>query len=203
LLPASSCHGVFSFRSSIYKVNELSWPEFFVAQCGFTVFAETHGIEKSLSFYSLSILNAASVFGRVLPNFFADTFGVFNMLVMAGTGAGIVIFALFGATNQAGVICFAIFYGFFSGAYVSLLPGCFASLSSHLGEVGLRMGLAWAVIAIGALTGTPIAGALLGDQGDLHWYKPIIFGGVCLLAGAVLLVAARAMHSRAKGTWKV
>lgn len=34
-----------------------------------------------ISFYSLTILNAASVFGRTLPNFLADKLGPFNMIV--------------------------------------------------------------------------------------------------------------------------
>lgn len=45
------------------------------------VFAAVHGVDANLAFYCLSILNAASVFGRVLPNFLADYFGPANMLV--------------------------------------------------------------------------------------------------------------------------
>jgi predicted MFS family arabinose efflux permease len=167
------------------------------------VYAETHGIDKSFAFYSLSILNAASVFGRTIPNFLADTYGPFNMLVMSSVGAGIVIFAMFGATNVAGVVCFAIFYGFFSGAYVSLLPGCFASLSSHLGEVGVRMGFAWAIVSLAGLTGTPISGALLGNHGELHWWKAIVFSGIMVLAGSSVIFLARTLHGRRLGKSRI
>lgn len=167
------------------------------------VYAETHGINKSLAFYSLSILNAGSVFGRTIPNLLADTYGPFNMLIIASVGAGAMIFAMFGATNVAGVVCFALFYGFFSGAYVSLLPGCFASLSSHLGEVGVRMGFAWSIVSLAGLTGPPINGALLGDHGELHWWKPVLFSGIIVLAGAASLVAARALHARRLGKSRI
>jgi fucose permease len=94
------------------------------------LFAETHGLSEDLAFYTVSIANAASVFGRVLPNFMADKLGVFNMLIIASTCAGIICLAWMAATSTAGVIVIAILFGFFSGAYVSLIPGCFQSLRS-------------------------------------------------------------------------
>jgi hypothetical protein len=82
------------------------------------------------------------------------------------------------------------------------------------------MGLAWAIIAIAALTGTPICGcvsspapvvcpsganavhsSLLGDS--LTWWKPTVFAGVCTIAGSGILFMARGLHAKAKGTWKV
>lgn len=162
------------------------------------VFARAHGVDSGLAFYSLSILNGASVLGRVLPNLLADIFGGFNLLIIASTCAGGLVFVLFAATNVSGVVCFAIFYGFFSGAFVSLMPGCITSLSSHVGETGVRMGIAWAVIALAALTGTPIDGALLGSQPSeqAQWWKPVTFSGVSIIAGACMISVARTMQAR-------
>lgn len=64
----------------------------------------------------LTIQSAASVFGRTLPNILADKFGAVNVMILASFGTGILIFAMFGITNAAGVIIFSIIYGFFSGA---------------------------------------------------------------------------------------
>jgi MFS family permease len=122
------------------------------------VFAESHGISPQLSFYLLAIANGASAFGRILPNFVADKLGVFNMLIASSAVSGVIIFCWLPATNTAGVIVIALLFGFSSGAYVSLIPGVFQSLSSHMGEMGVRLGLAWAVVALAALTGTPIEG---------------------------------------------
>lgn len=70
----------------------------------------------------LSILNAASIFGRVLPNFVADKIGPYNMIIPFSFATGIMIFGWLGVTTPAGLVVFAILYGFFSGAYISLLP---------------------------------------------------------------------------------
>jgi len=122
-----------------------------------SAFARVHGVNKNLSSYLISILNAAGIFGRVLPNFLADRMGNFNLVIVASSWTALLIFIWPSATNTGGIIAFAIFYGFFSGAYISLLPGCLTSLSRP-GELGVRMGLAWGVVAIAALTGPPIAG---------------------------------------------
>jgi cyanate permease len=96
------------------------------------VFSQSRGLSETLSFYSLSIINAASVFGRTLPNLIADKLGVFNMLIMASLCSGIVMFGWLPAHGEAGIIVFSLLFGFFSGAYVSILPGCFASLRYEL-----------------------------------------------------------------------
>ena len=115
-------------------------------------------MNKNLAFYLLAILNAASIFGRLIPNFLADKFGSFNLVISASTCTAILIFVWPTATNTGGMLAFTLLYGFFSGAYVSLVPACVASLSSHIGEIGARIGFAWAVISFAALTGPPILG---------------------------------------------
>lgn len=52
------------------------------------LFARTHGLEANLSFYSLAIMNAASVFGRVLPNWAADKWGKLEVFVPCATLGG-------------------------------------------------------------------------------------------------------------------
>jgi len=121
-------------------------------------FAELHGVDSNLAFYLLSILNAASIFGRLLPNFLADKFGNYNLVICASGASSVLIFIWPVAKSKGALIVFALLYGFFSGAYVSLLPGCLTSLSSHVGEIGARIGLGWSVVAIAALTGPPILG---------------------------------------------
>ena len=58
------------------------------------VFLEYHGLPENVAFYSLSILNAASIFGRTIPNAFADRVGPMNIfLPMAGV-TSVLIFAM-------------------------------------------------------------------------------------------------------------
>lgn len=86
-------------------------------------FCELNGLSQNLSFYSLTILNAASILGRTIPNYFSDLYGPFNMLVPSIFLTSILMFAMcavplrrvgkthalflqcrLGATNPGGVI---------------------------------------------------------------------------------------------------
>jgi MFS family permease len=166
------------------------------------IYAESKGIAQHLAFYSLSILNAASIFGRVLPNFVADKIGSYNMLIPMSTATGILIYAWLAVHDAAGLIVFAILYGFFSGAFISLLPSILMTLAFNVGEIGVRVGIAYFVYSFAALTGTPIAGALLGT-GEPQWWRASVFSGTCVLTGTALLCVARYLHAKDKGTWRV
>ena len=61
-------------------------------------------------------MNGASILGRTIPNFLADIIGPFNNFVPACLGPGIMLFALLGIRSTAGIVVFAIIYGFFTGA---------------------------------------------------------------------------------------
>ncbi|KAF9001669.1 major facilitator superfamily domain-containing protein [Cyathus striatus] len=165
------------------------------------LFAQKHGVSETLSFYTVAILNAGSIFGRLLPNFLADKFGVMNLLIPCAAAMGILIFSLFGATNPGGVVVFSILYGFFSGGFISLLGLTFVTMADGVHEIGIRIGIAFLVIAFAALTGTPIDGALLGR--DFVWYKAIIFSGVVVFVGTGLLIVSRGKLAVKKGTWRV
>ena len=73
-------------------------------------------MSRTLAFYTLAIMNAASVFGRTIPNLLADHFGKFNVFVPICFMTGVLIWAMFGIANTGGVIVFSILYGFASGA---------------------------------------------------------------------------------------
>lgn len=69
------------------------------------------------------MLNATSVFGRTLPNYFADQYGPLNLLIPATTVSGLMIFFWIPAmTNAAGVIVWSLLFGAFQGAFVAMLP---------------------------------------------------------------------------------
>ncbi|PPQ86182.1 hypothetical protein CVT25_006925 [Psilocybe cyanescens] len=143
------------------------------------LFAVDLGITKSLSFYSIAILNAGSFFGRILPSLLADRIGPYNMLLPSLVVASALAFVMFSLSNFTGVAIFSLFYGFWSGAYVSLVPSLLAQLSVHPGEHGARMGTAFSIVGISVLIGTPIEGGLLHtDDGNLVWYRSTIFCGV-------------------------
>lgn len=78
-------------------------------------YAVSLGLSRRLAFYLVSIVNAASFFGRILPGFLADRCGKFNVLVASSLGASIVAFCWTAATSAAGVVVWIAAYGFASG----------------------------------------------------------------------------------------
>jgi hypothetical protein len=62
--------------------------------------------------------------------------GVYNVIIVTTFACGVVTLATLAVDNAAGVICLALFYGFFSGAYIGLIGPLFASLSRSINEVG-------------------------------------------------------------------
>ncbi|KAI9810734.1 MAG: hypothetical protein M1827_006072 [Pycnora praestabilis] len=150
---------------------------------------QEHITNTNLGFYMLPILNAASVFGRVVPNFYADRTGPLNMLIPCSLAASILTYAWIGIKNTPGLIVYALLFGFFSGTFVSLPPTAIVSLSPHLGVVGTRMGMAFTIASLGLLIGTPVSGAILNTTGK--YIGPQALAASTLMAAAVFMSLAR------------
>ncbi|KAF8880778.1 major facilitator superfamily domain-containing protein [Infundibulicybe gibba] len=164
------------------------------------LYARDKGVSPELAFYVVAILNAGSVLGRLLPNFFADKFGPYNMLIPCLVISSTLVFSIFGLHNFAGIAVFGLLYGFWSGSYVSLIPSLLAQLSTHMGEQGTRMGIAFSIVGVALLVGTPIEGALLrSSTGGFIWYKPIVFCGVMTMCGAIGMIISRFIFVRRGG----
>ncbi|KAJ6501019.1 MFS general substrate transporter [Mycena vitilis] len=163
------------------------------------LYAVEHNASKTLQTNAVSILNAAGFFGRTLPMVFSDMWGPFPVILPLTFISGIMAFAFLGAKSDAGIIVFAILYGFFSGGFISLSVPTSASFSRSVGEIGSRVGMMSVVCSFTLLTGNPISGALLHPPRDT-WIQPIIFSGVTIFAGlAFLLVAGYLQRKQRNG----
>lgn len=156
-------------------------------------YVSTYAVESGITspdtaFYFLAILNAASSFGRVLPNALADKIGPLNVAVPMVTVTAGLTFALIGIKTTAGLIVFCILYGFFSGSFVSIPPAAIASLSSDVRMIGTRMGMSFAFSGIGLLIGNPIAGQIVKRKG---FESAIGFVGAVIALAAIFDMAAR------------
>ncbi|OTB17567.1 hypothetical protein K445DRAFT_10268 [Daldinia sp. EC12] len=162
------------------------------------LFALRHGIASDdLAAYLVTLLNAGSVFGRILPNFVADYLGSMNMLAAMTLGASILAFGWLGVHDLGGTITFALLFGFFNGGVTSLPPSAIVTLTPDLGRLGTRMGMLFAFIGIAVLVGTPIAGAILNDVNDDGAWKGLI--GYCaatLFMGGLGFVGTQMLHLR-------
>lgn len=140
--------------------------------------------------YYLSVLNGASLFGRVIPGILADRFGKLNMLTPHLLLCAVLMFIFPLCTNLGGIVVFTILFGYASGCYVSLIPAVVAQLGTT-DSVGTRLGMMFSITAVGGLLGTPIGGAILGHGEHLKWWPTLIYAGVCVLAGFVFILASR------------
>ncbi|KAK3695698.1 major facilitator superfamily transporter monocarboxylate [Podospora appendiculata] len=163
-------------------------------------FAGATGIASSeLSFYLVPILNAASMFGRTLPNALSDKTGPINLLAPGALICGILTYAMIGVKSLAGVVIVTLLYGFFSGVFIALPPVVFVRLTKDKSKVGTRMGMGFATLGFGVLTGGPGGGSVLGtDAADLHWTNLWVFGGTCAIGSGLLMVALRIWLSKGK-----
>ena len=100
---------LFVIGAAIYNLAMFS-PFFFL-----TSYAASIGMSTSLSFYLLSILNGASLFGRIIVGSLADRFGAFNLMAVVAIVSAIIAFCWTTATSVGGLVVWAIAYGFSSG----------------------------------------------------------------------------------------
>ncbi|KAK0518419.1 hypothetical protein OC835_007853 [Tilletia horrida] len=151
--------------------------------------------------YWLAVLNAASMFGRVLPGFVADRIGRTNTLFPHLLASGILLFIFPLTTNLVGMLFFSILYGFASGSYVSLIPAAVGQLGPT-STIGTRLGMMFAGSSFGGLLGTPIAGAILGPD-NTNWWGMSVFSGAMVCAGAGCVLASRTLTVRRTGSQRI
>ncbi|KAL4949706.1 major facilitator superfamily domain-containing protein [Aspergillus filifer] len=154
-------------------------------------FALQVGVDETISYALIPMLNAGAIPGRFLPGLVADRLGRFNVMIATSLLCSILTLALWipiGA-NTAGVICYALLFGFASGAAISLTPVCISQVCT-VEEYGQRNGTTFTIASIGTLTGIPIAGAIL-QASDGQYQGLIGFGGGLYFAATVAFIVAR------------
>ncbi|ETW75337.1 MFS monocarboxylate transporter [Heterobasidion irregulare TC 32-1] len=152
------------------------------------LFAESHGISPGLSSWLLAIINISSIFGRILPNWLADRWGVFEVYMPCTALAGVLAILMLVCTHPASIVVFCILYGFFSGSVVSLYFPAVLCLDPNVGESGVRLGLACMPVGLALLIGTPIASTIVGTHN--RWWAGCVFAGVTEIGSAGLLIIA-------------
>lgn len=151
------------------------------------------GVSKDMAFNLLSIINAANVFGRFLPNYIADRYGGVNTLLPLTVACIITMCMLPLVQNLSGLIAVSIVYGFLSGGVI-IIPGpTITDLTPENTEIGVRLGLAYLVAAFGGLLGNPLSGAMKGHGKDvIHDFSGVWFCGATIMtAGFLALVVTR------------
>ncbi|KAI0378185.1 MFS general substrate transporter [Hypomontagnella monticulosa] len=156
-------------------------------------FSEANGwMDSNLALYLVPILNAASAFGRAVPNWLADKIGPTNVVMPGAFMTGVLLLCNLAVHNAAGIILIAIFLGFFSGVFIATPPVLFIKLTEDKTKVGTRVGMAFAVVGLGVLTGGVGGGAVLQhDSSRLDWTSLWIYAGVSALASGIAFLILR------------
>ncbi|KAJ0414074.1 MFS general substrate transporter [Aspergillus carlsbadensis] len=192
------------FRAFLRPLNE---PAFLATTLGLAVFAwgmfipfnfivleaQSHGMSSSLANYLIAILNAVSIFGRIVPGWLGDRIGRFNIAIACTGLSAVLALALWiPASTNALSITFAALFGFSSGTFVSITPALIQQLSA-VHNVGIRIGSCFAIMSLATFTGNPIAGALIEHDGGEYLYAKI-FSGVAMAVGCLLLLGSRTIQ---------
>lgn len=156
-------------------------------------FAISSGMtSEGVALYIVTAMNVSSIPGRIIPAFFAQRLGPMNMIigtVLALTACGL---GFLGASTIARVYVIAIIYGFFSGTFFALQPTVFARLTSDMSVLGTRFGMAFTVMSVALLVGSPIGGALQGPGGyDASW----AWVGATAFAGGLIICTGRVLKA--------
>ncbi|KAF0644274.1 hypothetical protein FPSE5266_03389 [Fusarium pseudograminearum] len=155
------------------------------------------GVNPNLVQYLIPILNAASLFGRIISGILGDRIGRYNIFIIVCYLSTIWVLALWIPCNtQNGLIAFAALFGYSSGAYVSLIAPLVAQISP-IQEIGFRTGMVFFVSSIGGLTTNPISGQILEKPNG--WIGVKVYAGVFCFVGTTFIFAAR-VH---RVGWKV
>ncbi|KAI0754237.1 MFS general substrate transporter [Daedaleopsis nitida] len=148
------------------------------------------GIDPDLSFYLLSIANACSLLGRIGGGILADRHGPLNVLIPGTLAAGFMTYAWPFATTKSPLITVAVLYGITSGIFVALMPQPVVRMGK-VTEVGMRTGMAFTIMSLGALAGPPISGAILDHTGSFE--NVGYYAGSTIVCCVALMIAVRQM----------
>jgi MCP family monocarboxylic acid transporter-like MFS transporter 10 len=153
------------------------------------VSAKAVHISADKAFYLVSIANAASGAGRLGSGFAADRFGPLSVIIPMTALAGVLTYVWPFITSYAGFAVLAVFYGAAAGVFVALIVTPTIALG-ELRDVGQRIGMYFTILALGALAGPPISGAIERASGG---FKAVGFyaGSTVMVAVGVMIVVRR------------
>lgn len=152
-------------------------------------YATTRGMDATLAGYLSAILNAASTFGRVIPGVMADKWGRINTYAVGSFATAVTIFCFNEPTTNAGLIVYAVVFGFASGTIISGASVVFSLCCNDERDIGTYAGVGMAVAGIGGLVGPPLDGVFRDHYGG--FFEASMFSGALCVVGAVIALLTK------------
>jgi MFS family permease len=149
------------------------------------------GVSSDRSIDLLLVMNGVGLVGRLVPNLLADQYtGPLNILIPFSFATALVGYCWAAVDGTSGLWAFAVFYGLFAAGIQSLFPATLSTLTTDMKKIGVRMGMVLSVVAVAALIGSPIAGALVVHDDGNYLYAQM-FMGSAIFAGGLTLIGSR------------
>ncbi|KAF7289591.1 MFS monocarboxylate [Mycena chlorophos] len=164
-------------------------------------YAVERGLPQNTAFYSLSVLNAFSVPGRILPNLVAPRIGAVNTLMACCIIASMLCFVWPTTHDTAGIIVFNAAFGMASGGYVSMLAPAI-TVHTEASRTGVRIGMALFCTSFCWLASSPVQGALINVGRGSYWPVAAFSGGTVIF-GVLVIGVARGFYVRKLQRWSV
>jgi len=165
------------------------------------LYAIEQGLDANLAFYTVAIINASSIIGRVGGNYCADKLGPINILLVAVAGTALSVWLVLAINNSASLVVVSILYGIFSGGYLSLVVTVLASLAKHPTHIGSKTGIGLAIASFALLGAPPSQGAILTSQ--FKWTRTTVFCGTMTVISFVFFVIGRQLVVKERHTQRV
>ena len=197
----------------------------------FSSYARSLGYSAAAGASFIAASNASSAAGKVLLGYTADRAGRLNTLLFCTLVSAATALGLWFPSTRAGqegdgegvsgngraralFVAFAVLYGVFAGAYVSLFPTVLVELFGMQNFASVN-GFLYMVRGFGTLLGTPVAGALIhsggarvavgfgrGGRAAEEYAKSSVMVGALLAAATVSVLWVR-LEVGGVGRWKV
>ncbi|KAK9362090.1 major facilitator superfamily domain-containing protein [Lipomyces starkeyi] len=150
----------------------------YVPMAYFASSAIAEGIPTAKALQIITYFNVGSFFGRVVLGLLSDKMDKFALFSIINLIAGLVSAPFwYYSHSEATIIIVAVANVFFTGGILAMFTALVAHISP-VEEIGTRIGVFSGVIAFAALASLPIAGAIVGTDGNYNGLK--IYGGVVL-----------------------
>ncbi|KAF9071305.1 major facilitator superfamily domain-containing protein [Rhodocollybia butyracea] len=148
----------------------------------------------------LSVASSVSCIGRIMAGMMADKWGTINVLILFKFLSGLTCLVIWTLAKSLGVMmAFAVFWGFFSGAYWALSVPASAKIVG-LEKLGSAVALQFLTNVLPAIFAAPIGSQIIAATAanagisidDVEAYKfLIVWAGLASVVSSLILVPVR------------
>ncbi|KAF3804785.1 hypothetical protein GCG54_00004054 [Colletotrichum gloeosporioides] len=156
-------------------------------------------------FYLTLVFSVGSSLGRIIPGYFTDRIGPFNVTIVMTIlteATMLVLWLPFGDTSASALYAVAFLLGFGTGSFVSTAATCLGRLC-NAEDSGTYIGCCYAVVSLATLVGNPAGQAVLGDgqNGRTRW--TVAFLGLILMVALTSCCFVRWLCMNRAWKWSV